>query len=324
MSDTRTLKDKFKAAQEVTSLASADRLMVVGSDGSIGKISSVNLEGNVISKGFNSGQWVRLFSIPNTSVLFILEQNFFNNPGGSVLVHACIQKDGLSFCSVNTLSKLLHNSSSDSFTKVRVVRSSTISYVDFLYSRTQYNDLTLKIVSPNNGVQLMMEGNATIPDGFTAKEYNLTAPIFGGGVKHYRSINYAILQKGGLRDGEFERALSGNHREVPALRYATGVQQGYELRYRDSFWSLSGFNQRCNSGKHSWFSERGFRIRSADCMRNAHFCRPAVHLSSSRPKQKVLLLSSRVLLKRDKSLFLEHMAGCRLRGFDIAGKEVAA
>ena len=181
MSDTRSLKDKLKSAQEVTSLASSDRLMVVGSDGSVGKISRVNLEGNVISKGFDSSQWVRLFSVTNTAVLFILEQNFFNHPGGSVLVHACIQKDSLDFCSFSTLSKLVHHSTVNPFTKVRVVRSSTTAYVDFFYNRTMYNVLTLKILSPINDVKLMMEGNATIPDGFTAREYNLTTPISGGG-----------------------------------------------------------------------------------------------------------------------------------------------
>ena len=61
MSETRTLKDKLKNAQEVTSLASTDRLMVVGVDGSPKRISKSGLDTITISCEAN--KWYRIVTL---------------------------------------------------------------------------------------------------------------------------------------------------------------------------------------------------------------------------------------------------------------------
>ena len=67
MSETRPLKDKLKNAPEVTSLASTDRLMVVGNDGSPAKISIANAvtKNSKVASTFsgNKSRWITIAQI---------------------------------------------------------------------------------------------------------------------------------------------------------------------------------------------------------------------------------------------------------------------
>ncbi|MDE5975768.1 MAG: hypothetical protein K2G69_04390 [Muribaculaceae bacterium] len=184
-------------------------LLCGSENGEVQRIANVNLiAAQSASLQVTGKQWVRLFSYTSlANVVFILGKNFYTNPGGNIIINAALRQE-LNFSNLDVVSTVLNSSSTNPFEKMRIVRGESESYVDFYHNVDGKNELCLTILPNNSNISIMMSANATVPEGYTSKEVSLL-----GGVNRYRSTNYTILQKGGLRDERSEETQSGGYSE---------------------------------------------------------------------------------------------------------------
>ena len=175
MSNPTTLADVLKASPEVTSLSSADRLLAVDANGNPERIEKTELISKSKSIGVNSPQWIRLLSFTSAYLFFQLASNYYHNPGNSILIHALLNRDSLDFCKVEIIS-LLKNDTNNVFSKIRVLRKDGDSpaYMDVYYTPTQYNDVFMAIIPGVKDPQPLLEPNASIPSGYSVKEFDMT------------------------------------------------------------------------------------------------------------------------------------------------------
>ena len=181
MSETRTLKDKLKNAQEVTSLASSDRLMVVGSDGSPKRINESSFRKNYFRgpsnvSGMSSGKWVRIMAIETYSCGIVWISNSYNTqaPRCSCFVFVPSSK------STPALMQVIPLNTSSFFQKLRIVHNSSGMFMEvFVKTLNEVNDLILAV-----------SGTLTVPDSFSAgeasddytlREFDLTSAVVVGG-----------------------------------------------------------------------------------------------------------------------------------------------
>lgn len=162
-------------APELTSLAATYRLLATDANGSLRSVSRDNLVALTKKRGATGAQWIRLFEFSSAYVLFQITSNYFSNPGNSILAHAILQRESLSFNKVEILSHLKHNVN-NVFSKMRVVlkNNSVPAYLDVYYNSTAYNDIWLTIFPGVSMLTPMLEYNAVIPEGYSTKEFDMT------------------------------------------------------------------------------------------------------------------------------------------------------
>ena len=185
MSDVRTLKDKLKNSQEVTSLASSDRLMVIDAEG--------NLKG--FANGFALPQyryfkidsvfrnkWIRIAAVGSLLAgSFNIVNVYNNNPS-----RGCVFNIVGGYVS-NMLARVAPAVTSEWFPKVRIVYNASNSencYLEIYSAMASRNDIVC--LFSGTGCSLLntvVEGE--IPSGWIAIEFNLSSTIDSTGTLIY-------------------------------------------------------------------------------------------------------------------------------------------
>ena len=179
MSESKTLADVLKGAPEVTSLASADRILAVDANGNQKKISKGHLrnEGIMTSKLVAKGDsgWLRIANLSaNSSAIVKISVAWGSIMPAMVLFGFFFHPNG----GCNIKPNILMSSSSvlDSARFVR--KRNSLGYLDIKVPITATENFSVEIIAPV-GVTLTV-GDATdaaIPEGFNTEEYSLV----GGG-----------------------------------------------------------------------------------------------------------------------------------------------
>ena len=177
MSTTKNLKDVFKDAQEVTSLASTDRLMVKDANGNLKCIGRTAFNSNSASVNSNSAQWVRLFSINGSGALcFDVSTNYNTATPSFYLVQMLF--DSVDSCIMKVVSSI-HMGESRALTKFRLVKEGSLCYIDAFYSVSSLNSIRVSIYPSFREVIPIMTVNPELSGQALYKEFLLSN--IGGG-----------------------------------------------------------------------------------------------------------------------------------------------
>lgn len=166
MSETKKFSDCPVASDE-------GMLLCVDGAGNVRRVSRDTVVNQSKSAGFNSPQWVRLFQFTSTNVIFQLAKNYYSQGGGSIAILASLHPT-LEYNGLVVLGRALNRNLVNPFGKMRLVGNGSTGYLDFYYQYTDYNDLYLTVFPTYRNVTLLMEGNATVPNGFTVKEVDIS------------------------------------------------------------------------------------------------------------------------------------------------------
>lgn len=199
MSESKTLQAKLASAETITSLASTDKLMVVDENGKPKQISRNNLINNggqrVVNVECGTGVWIRILKLASPAMgLVCLDNRYtYTTPRPVAFV--------LAYSSHLPQSKSATIIESSIFTKARVISQGqeTGGFLEVFAKSLRANE-RLNISVAGYGLEPLDSVTAgSIPSGWNSLEFDLSTVV--GGVIPNLSINYAILQKGGLRDG---------------------------------------------------------------------------------------------------------------------------
>lgn len=170
MSTPTTLDSIFKGATTVTSLASDDRLLVVGTDGKPKKISSDNFDGiKSVTLDAASSPWIRALrwdnAQPASCILHLTYSYWSGSPGGIILAI------GMRYNNVPSVTNLANGAY---IQEVRMVSRGTTRFLDFkIYGRRADVKISGYFVSP------LCEINPVIDSSDVVKTVQIAT--FGGG-----------------------------------------------------------------------------------------------------------------------------------------------
>ncbi len=191
---TKELNDVLKNATEVTSLASTDRLAVIGGAGVLKKIN-----GHVgVSKDFYNvpeGSWIRIGVASEHSksafVLFSAIQSWSNSRPGSILVAATFGSADYGDCYTHGAINILSGTNKACFPKARFVCPSSntggVIYLD-LYMAANNPVNSISVISKQN-FNVEISQTATIPEGYSTKEFDLTTVEGGGKLLSFNQLH---------------------------------------------------------------------------------------------------------------------------------------
>ena len=183
MSEPIILNNILKGSTESSSLASSDRILAVDSNGDIKRVSRSNLinQDTYLQSTISPGEsnWLRVAELPaNASGILKISIDWGGIMPAMIVLSVMAHCNSNSACRMQCISRL---SSSSVFSKARIVRkANTTCYLDiyaplssaserFKFSLVASNLMTLQVGSSTD---------ATIPDGYTAIEFDFTT---GGG-----------------------------------------------------------------------------------------------------------------------------------------------
>ena len=237
MSKTKTLKNILDVAPVVTSFSDSDS--IIGISNGILKKGSPETFKNFVSKNLGvqeDGTWLRVLEFMGCcSGLVSVGASWGSSAPRTILIAYAIHTLAIGQASTSNVGRLWGGTAQ--FSKARVVYTlagvTGNAYLEVLNS--QKNSIFIVDAFGASWAKAMCE-IGSIPEGYAAKEFDLSTPIYGGGVNTNRSISYAILQKGGLRDG-YERTY-----QHPAEKQDDGRDGGKKLchghRFTDRRWVL--------------------------------------------------------------------------------------
>ena len=181
MNDTKTLKAKFKAAQEVTSLASSDKLMVISSDGEPKKIDK-NVLTDTLTFTAQANTWYQILigSLGGTASvgnLLIVSDAPMQE---AISLDWCISRSGsIARQDLNIFNPPMGSYQREVLSKLRIRKpnsSGLIFLVDLLV--TEQKRITVKLGTSINA-SLNLKENPQIETVYSTMEYDLT--VIGGG-----------------------------------------------------------------------------------------------------------------------------------------------
>lgn len=291
----------------VTSLGSSDTIIATDSAGAVKRIARDNLVALTKKRGATGAQWIRLFEFSSSYVLFQIASNYYSNPGNSILAHAILQRESISFNKIEILSHLKHNVN-DVFSKMRVVlkNNSVPAYLDVYYNSTGYNDIWLTIFPGVSMPTPMLENNAVIPEGYSTKEFDMTVR---GGVKRCFTARW----KGGAQHEQSHRPF-----QRPPQRRDDRRTRLPRIMYRLRHRLEAGILQGSAANGDNKLSSRCIPMGDTGSIGGSGVCVATLHASSIR------LLKS-TLLSDEFTRCLESLDPDFRSGTDIlTGKGVAA
>ena len=253
MSTTKELKDVFKAAQEVTSLESSGSVMVCDNNGTPKKMSRDNLmrqDREIYRYRVVAGEerWIRIAKMSDYGSSAIVSISHVGFNGGwcfPITAMVCAPHAGSSVTmSVTSLvpKPQVVPGYSFPFSKMRITGNEGIKYIDILVSK--YSVDHFLCVSLVCGIATSLVTPVENPAEMTAtKEFSIDSILTAkwGGVNCFVSINYAILQKGGLRNEQNDRAyqlIAEEQDDGCCLLQINRI--GSRLGFMRSGWNLSG------------------------------------------------------------------------------------
>lgn len=184
MSNTRTFKDKFKNAQEVTSLNTGVHISLSDAQGNLSRISKENLLRQTLRAQMDAdapieGRWLRILNVNSLSMGLVFISHVWNTLSPDPI---CFMYIGNHMQRTDSF-QVFPFKTSTHFTKLRVVCPSSGDY---------YLEIFVKNLSKPNTLTMAVSGNLAVPDSFvageipagaTVKEFNLSQSVFGGGGK---------------------------------------------------------------------------------------------------------------------------------------------
>lgn len=215
MSDVKKLSDVFKASSEVTSLESTDRVLAIDANGNPKRIRRDRIATPyVFFNDISTPQWVRIGKFTSSACALIKIFSIWNNiPGNNILVDMLLHPNNAQYNAATVLSRM-RNAGNSLLPKLRVVRKHTSeSYIDLYYNGNTAELVYIYLIHNQNVTLLTPEPDAQIPEGYTAVEFDISTVSLGG-VKRYRLTTYAIMQKGGWRNGGNETTFRSNPERI--------------------------------------------------------------------------------------------------------------
>lgn len=218
MAETMNLENVFKGAQEVSSPGADLRLLATDSSGIPKRVSREKLrnKGARIAGDIRNAKWVRVAKVNHgkfVSFVIIAWNNYNNSRPTSLILHGYVAPSNINGCECVKVSTLANPSV---FSKARMVRTETATFLDLYYSQEKFNTVTVESLTPGFSLCDSFE-EATVPDGAAFKEFALAE---SGGVISCTSVR----KGGGLRDGGDDESYRGD----PAFGIAEhpAVQEG--------------------------------------------------------------------------------------------------
>ena len=309
MSTPTTLNNVLKGATEVTHLESTDRILALANDGTPKKITRLQVATPSLSaSNMSSPQWIRIASFSAGAALISINTGWNNNPGIRLLVDMILHSNSESYNSITVLSRLF-NAGTTVIPKLRVVRKSgALCYLDIYYNSSKANSFGVHLIDSYNNFNMLPEMvlDAQIPDGYTAKEFDLSAASWGG-VNRYITTVYNSAKKGGAHE------LAGYYELQPYQVISPGCDD--EKNMVHGFRCLPYSRNPLHKGGCDESSERSLPLRYSVCRLRRLLVQPVVQ---AKPQSKALLPSRyRVKLGALVRLY-------RRSGELSIGKEVAA
>lgn len=212
MSLTRTLKDKAKNAQEVTSLEASDRLLAIDTNGSQKKISRTNLinQGLLVSysaEANSTGRWIRIAEMADYGSSCILTISVKGYSGGwyyplTMLVTAP-HANSLETISIVSLSPRKVESSNGiyPFSKIRITGSEANKYIDIFVSNSTVRHMNILMSCAMLSSLVTPVENPTTST--KVKEFDVSN--LWGGVIGYLPITYNYTEQDLVKGGAHER-----------------------------------------------------------------------------------------------------------------------
>lgn len=213
---TKEYKDVLKNAQEVASFETTDRVLMVGPNGDQKRISKSNLvnQGTQYMASVSAGEsgWYRLAQVSfDSSGIIKVAIGWGSNAPAVIFFAYNVHVNG--YFMIKCISRL---SPSSLLSKIRILRKqNTGGYIDVYAPITSATTFSVSLLAASSTTLMPSTStDATVPEGYGVEEF--TSANWGG-VIHYCSTNYAILQKGGLRNGRNDRTY-----QCPAEKQTCG------------------------------------------------------------------------------------------------------
>lgn len=180
MAETMNLENVFKGAQEVSSPGADLRLLATDSSGIPKRVSREKLrnQGARIAGDIHNAKWVRVAKVNYgkfVSFVIIAWNNYNNSRPTSLILHGYVATTNITGCECVKVSTLANPSV---FSKTRMVRTETATFLDLYYSQEKFNTVTVESLTPGFTLCDSFE-EATVPEGASVKEFDLTQS--GGG-----------------------------------------------------------------------------------------------------------------------------------------------
>lgn len=181
MTEGKSLSSALAGSNEVTSLSGTDRILAFSSSGERKKISRANLLGLRDTNAQQEG-WLRIMSYNAAGdTLLSISNGWSSLRGNFVLLALIMNGNNNNFCDATVLANM-GNNGTPSFTKIRFVNKSlSEGYIDIWYpGSTNPQSLRISMIQGRNVTLIPPELNATVPEGYTSKEVDITKPAWGG------------------------------------------------------------------------------------------------------------------------------------------------
>ncbi|MBD5310571.1 MAG: hypothetical protein HDS13_00180 [Bacteroides sp.] len=188
----------------VTSLSDTDYLLADGTNG-LKRITQSNAMRNLVNfylaaDAPTDGVWVRLFACNATTMGIVYVTNRWSKTtakpmsfmflGASSRSMATVQLIPIAYCGHFTKARIVYDSSSN---------GASIYYVEVLAKILKSTDELTVFVQGINFTLMQNYTPGEVPEGWSIKEFDLSAVVLRGGVIYCITDSYAVLREGGQR-----------------------------------------------------------------------------------------------------------------------------
>lgn len=175
MSETRAMNDKLKNAQEVTSLASTDHLLVADANGNLKgfKNEAIPLFRHYTAGDVFYNKWVRIGACSMLLVGTFYITNFYNNDPSKGCIFNTVGSHILPFTP-----QIVPIISSPWYPKLRFVYNASVNtyYLDIFVTMSGRNNIIVTFSGYGFTLSDSLQ-EATVPSGWSSKEFSLTSTI---------------------------------------------------------------------------------------------------------------------------------------------------
>ncbi len=179
---TKPIEDVLKNAQEVTSLASTDKLAVIGEDGKPKKIATTSLalgsglKQNVVHA---NAEWIRIASINrsarSSAFLLFIDGEWHNGaPCASIISFVIPASTDSSYAPT---AKVLLGKTAFTFNKCRLVKEGNMMYIELYRINAGTSGLNLSIIPNQGNISLLSAATSNASSEDVVTEFSL----LGGG-----------------------------------------------------------------------------------------------------------------------------------------------
>ena len=172
---------KLNSLSVVTSLGSGEYLLATDAQGNARRISKTNGARQVMEIACKEACWIRIAEFNQAGNSIISISNGWSSLTGGYALIAGMYHASAAYNKVSVLANLSnYNAVNPVYKKIRsVCKSGSVGYVDFWYPGSSGNqNVIVEMIGARNMNLVTPEIDASIPEGYTSVEFDLTV---GGG-----------------------------------------------------------------------------------------------------------------------------------------------